>query len=174
MASNSTSLIADVAAVLAAGPAAGSATKASAISQAGPIMDYAGCLSLVQLKLSEAAKLTKNSYGASLYGVTDAGDTANKAYLLAVYNALAGVASSPSAALITAMTSVAGTAPGATTKANCISQAGPIMDYVANCNLVLGKLKEAYVLITLLLSVTDSSIDSTNYGKLLGVQQVLV
>jgi len=80
---------------------------------------------------------------------------------------------SNSTQLITDLNSVASNGSTATTKANAIAAAGPIVDYpgtVESCAVDLSNLKQR---IAVLISVTDAG-DATNLALLQGINQVLV
>jgi hypothetical protein len=76
--------------------------------------------------------------------------------------------------LIADETSVIANGPSATTKANAIAQAGPIMDYIANTKLVLEKYQETTVLLAKIITETDPSTDATNLTLLDAVQATLL
>jgi hypothetical protein len=84
--------------------------------------------------------------------------------------------------LIADMKTVIANGPSTVTQANSIAPAGPIMDYIAGCNLVLYKLEEASELLGAsgaltyphaLLTETDSATDGTNLAYLQQVQAAL-
>ena len=60
-------------------------------------------------------------------------------------------------ACITPLKSVIATGPTTATSTKAIAQAGPIMDYVGNLNVALVKLEEAKVLLTSIVTDTDSA-----------------
>ena len=176
---SSTNCIGDIGTVLTNGPNAATTAKASAA--AGPIMDYIGNCKLVQLKLQECVELIGLSgVPKGIVTDTDAGtDSTNLALLTAVSNLLTG-GGAPSSTAVTAMKSVLTNGPAAATTAKASAAAGPIMDYIGNCNLVLLKLQEVYELLSpspyvpkTLIYVTDST-DSVNLALLNGIAAVLV
>jgi hypothetical protein len=84
--------------------------------------------------------------------------------------------------LIADMKTVIANGPSSVTTANCIAAAGPVMDYVGGCNLVLLKLEEASELLAAsgagsyphgLLELTDQTTDGTNLAYLQQVQAAL-
>ena len=84
--------------------------------------------------------------------------------------------------LIADMKTVIANGPSTVTLANSIAPAGPIMDYIAGCNLVLLKLEEASELLgasgagtypKALLTETDAGTDGTNLAYLQQVQASL-
>jgi hypothetical protein len=84
--------------------------------------------------------------------------------------------------LIADMKTVIANGPSSVTLANSIAPAGPIMDYIGGCNLVLLKLEEASELLGAsgtgtyphaLLEATDASTDGTNLAYLQQVQAAL-
>lgn len=88
-----------------------------------------------------------------------------------------------SATLIANMKTVITNGPSSTTLGNAIAPAGPIMDYVGGCGLVLLKLEEASELLAAsgaatypkaILATTDSSSDGTNLALLQKVQSCLL
>lgn len=78
----STTLLADIASVIATGP--GAATIAAANAAAGPLMDYNGCLVLAQLTLKEVLALLT-----VVYSITNAGtDATNRGLIADIITAL--------------------------------------------------------------------------------------
>lgn len=176
---SSTNCRGDIVTVYTNGPNAATLAKASAA--AGPIMDYIGNCHLVHLKLGECVELIGLSgIPKGLVADTDSGtDSTNLALLTAVSNLLTG-GGAPSSHAVTDMAAVIANGPAAATTAKAIAAAGPIMDYVGICKLVLLKLQECYELLSpspyipkALISVTDST-DSANLALLIGVAAVLV
>lgn len=150
----STAMITDITSVITNGPAA--VTLANCIAAAGPIMDYRAQTNSTLLRFDRLVTLLNQ-----IKTDTASGDTANLALINKALAALQGT-STPSTTIITDMRSVYTTGPGATTIANSIAAAGPIMDYLGNVNITILALIEAKVILTALLSVTDSGTDSTN------------
>lgn len=162
---DSTNILGDIGTVITNGPAA--ASVALAIAAAGPINDYVGNCKLAKLKLQEASVQVS-----AVKVVTDAGDSANLTLLNKVLALLNGT-STPSTAAITDLTLVYIMGPGAASLALANAAAGPIMDYLGNVKGAMLKLQEAYKLIELLISVTDTGTDSTNKGLLQGINTAL-
>lgn len=78
-----------------------------------------------------------------------------------------------SSSLIADIGTVITNGPSTTTQANSIAAAGPINDYVGNCNNLLSKFKECDVAIAKLKALTDAGTDGTNRGLIAGVQALL-
>ncbi len=163
--SASATVIANTKTVISNGPNA--ATLAKAIAAAGPIQDYLGNVNGLLLRFASVATQL-----AALKSVTDSGDSANLALINKLLAAMNGT-STPSTTYIADATTVFTNGPGATTKANAIAAAGPIMDYLGNVALVITKLQEAAVLLDAIIAVTDST-DSTNLTLLNSIDAGLV
>jgi hypothetical protein len=150
----STTIIVDMTTVLTNGPS--STTTANALAAGGPIMDYLGNSKLLLLKFNETSQLL-----AKIITDTDATDATNLALLVGVQSTLKGT-SSPSVAMITDLGTVLTNGQNAATVAKTNNPAGPILDYVGNIHLTRGKLKDALVLATRVVSVTDVGTDAAN------------
>ena len=163
---SSTSLIADTTSVISNGPS--TTTKANAIAAAGPIQDYVGNCNLSLLKLKEAEVLLT-----TLKTDTDAsGDATNLALINGILAALNGTGS-PSSHVITDIQTVRTNGPQGTTLAKSIAGAGPIQDYIGNCEGVRRKLQETYALNVYIVDVTDSGTDGTNKTLLQNINLTL-
>ncbi len=77
-----------------------------------------------------------------------------------------------STAMLTDIGTVITNGPGATTLATVNAAAGPLMDYLGNCNLVKTKLQEAEVQLAAIKTDTDST-DSTNLTLINGLLAVI-
>ena len=182
MAANSTKLIADMKSVISNGPQGttlATAAGGTTVPGAGPIMDYKGMCQAVLVGFEESAKVL-----AALISVTAAGDATNLSKLTGVYNLLMNLGSTATTA-ITDLTACFTAGPNAATVLLCTSPTGPIMDWKGTVSVVRKKIEQCADMIGYnsqasgapkgsLLTVTDSSGDTTNRNLLLGMSQVLV
>lgn len=163
----STNIIGDINSVITNGPSA--TTKSNSLAAAGPINDYVGNCYASLVKAEEASKLAN-----LVYGVTNASDDATNRGLLAGIIALLNGTSSPSTTALADLKTVIANGPSANTKAAANAAAGPINDYVGNCNVLLVLLDGLKVLLTTLYGVTAASDDNTNRTLISGITGVLV
>jgi hypothetical protein len=184
MASNSTKLITDMKSVISRGPqgtTAATAAGGTTVPGSGPIMDYVGLCQSVLVAFEEASVLI-----AKVITDTDSTDSANLSHLQGIQYLLNGAGTGGATSTALADIKACQTAgPNAASLLKCTAPGGPIMDWVGTVSVLRKKLEQCAIQIGFnsqasgapkgsLLSVTDSSGDTTNRNLLLGMSQVLV
>jgi hypothetical protein len=162
---SSMNLIGDTKSVISNGP--NSTTQANAIAAAGPIMDYPGNVNLMLTKFQEC-----NNILTRVKQDTDASDSTNLTLINKVLALLNGT-STPSTTALADLQTVYNNGPNATSQADAIAAAGPILDYPGMVKQARRVLEEVKELIGYIITDTAAG-DTTNLGLLNGILAVLV